>query len=95
MRFSAPRERDFINKSLTSKIDPNLTGTKVTYVKPEGEDDLSMYSKDDEDEFEGAGPIASKHLNKNPTTGIRTSRTNFFKAARLDKFPCGELALLA
>jgi len=48
------RERDFINESLNSKPDPNLTGTKVTYVKPEGEDDFSMYSKDDDEEFEGA-----------------------------------------
>jgi hypothetical protein len=49
------RERDFIKEALNSELDPNLTGTKVTFVKPEGEDDLSMYSKDDDDEFEGAG----------------------------------------
>src|SRR5271155_1093128 len=49
------RERDFINEALNCELDPILTGTKVTYIKPEGEDDLSMYSKDDDDEFEGAG----------------------------------------
>ena len=51
------RERNFINESLNSKPDPNLTGTKVNYLKPEGEDDFSMYSKDDDEEFEGAGTL--------------------------------------
>jgi hypothetical protein len=55
------RERDFINESLNSKPDPNLTGTKVTYLEPEGEDNFSMYSKDDDEEFEGAGTSTETH----------------------------------
>ena len=54
------RERDFINESLSIKPNPNIIGTKLTYVKPEGEDKHSMYSKDDDDD---EAPGASIEIN--------------------------------
>lgn len=42
------RERTFIHDALTSEVDPNLTGSRVVYMEPEGSDrHLSLLSLPD------------------------------------------------
>jgi hypothetical protein len=49
------REQNFIKQALSSEYDPYFTGTKVTLLEREEGDNLSMYSKDENNYLEGAG----------------------------------------